>query len=64
MLLARLGNVLYWTGCTIAALAGAMGVFQFTRDDPAGVLFGVFFLGVAGVSWIVGWAFCYILRGD
>jgi hypothetical protein len=60
----RIGNVLYWLGCALAALTIAAGVALYvgeghTRSDGVGVLIG--FVLIAAVVWAVGRALLYVL---
>jgi hypothetical protein len=65
-MLARLGNVLYWFGCIVAAViiaAGAAAWFgeaQY-RKDGYGIVIG-FAVG-ALIIWLIGRAFRYVLAG-
>src|SRR6516225_11804472 len=58
VMLARLGNVLYWFGCMIAAalMLGAIGV-EADEDKH-------FLAGTAIVLWLLGRACRYVLSGD
>jgi hypothetical protein len=64
---ARLGQVLYWTGCGLAVLVlsiGAWAYFGMCRGDNCLYPYVAFVaLPVAGVSWLVGLAARYILAG-
>jgi hypothetical protein len=70
-MLARLGYVLYWLGCGLAAIFLVFGVggtyvaYSTTRGtDPwswAGVAIGM--VVVAAVCWLVGRACKYVLAG-
>ena len=57
---ARLGDVLYWAGTIIAALAIGLGVYVLNYGDQfvAGVLiiFGI-------LCWLLGRAIRYVLAG-
>ena len=62
--LSRLGDILYWVGCILAAIVavwGAMFAFRGAHaDDP--YLFSV--VAVAAFSvWVIGRALRYILSG-
>ena len=64
-MLARLGDVLYWLGCILAAIVVVWGgVFAFRgehADDP--YLFCV--VAVAAFSiWVIGRALRFILSGE
>jgi hypothetical protein len=62
----RLGTVIYWIGCIIAALTAAFGVLIYVyegfgrKDGP--VVTG-FILLTAFVVWLAGYAIRYILSG-
>ena len=61
-MLARLGNVLYWTGCLLGILLVAAAVAFLGTIKPAEiVLVSAFLLGL-GV-WLIGWACRYVLAG-
>jgi hypothetical protein len=58
----RLGDVLYWLGCGLAAVALGIGVFVFVdvkTIEPLPV-FGV----AAVVIWLIGRALRYVLSGE
>ena len=66
-MLARLGNVLFWTGNAIAALMLCSAVvFLFAADRVApgelAIVLGVF-AAVAVAMWLLGRACRYILAG-
>jgi hypothetical protein len=61
---ARIGNVLYWLGCILAALTAAAGVAVYAveghgRGDGIGILIG--FLVAAIIPWLIGRALLYVL---
>jgi hypothetical protein len=63
-MLARLGNVLYWLGCIVAAVIIAAGVAEWFgeaqyRTDGYGIVIG--FAVAALVIWLIGRAFRYVL---
>lgn len=65
---ARLGNVLYWTGCILALLALIVGTLTAVGDtaDPVDYrwyLFALFGAGPALALWLVGRACRYVLAG-
>jgi hypothetical protein len=62
-MIARLGNVLYWTGCIFAVLIASGGALMAHNDtfNPGGIL--TLFLVIAGIVWAVGRACLYILAG-
>ncbi len=60
----RIGNVLYWLGCIVAALIVLAGIAVYvteghSRSDGLGVSAG--FLVAAFIPWIIGRALRYIL---
>jgi hypothetical protein len=60
----RIGNVLYWLGCALAALTIAAGVALYvsegqSRSDGIGIFIG--FLVAAAVVWVIGRALLYVL---
>jgi hypothetical protein len=60
----RIGNVLYWLGCILAALTVAAGVAMYaveghSRSDGIGVFIG--FLVAAVIPWMMGRALLYVL---
>ena len=63
-MLSRLGDVLYWLGCILAAIVVVWGgVFAFrgdNADDP--YLFSVVAVAAFAI-WVVGRALRYILSG-
>ena len=63
--LARLGNVIHWTGCTIAALAGLWVVLALLSAGPDDdrALITMFGAAVGGVCWAIGRICLYILAG-
>jgi hypothetical protein len=62
---ARIGNVIYWLGCIIAALFVLAGVAEYIAEGSSrggeGVLILVVFLVLGFVSWLIGRALRYIL---
>jgi hypothetical protein len=68
-LAARLGNVLYWTGCILAGLIGVAGLplmLTAAPNSPAAenpVLGIGVTLAVAVIVWLAGRAMRYILAG-
>ena len=65
-MLARLGNVLYWLGCIVAALLVIGGFalwFSEGRYRPDGYNVLIGFGVVAFVVWLIGRACRYVLAG-
>jgi len=60
-MVARLGNVLYWAACGIAALLGALGGFEFYAHKDATAMVGLALFGI--VVWLIGRACQYVLAG-
>jgi hypothetical protein len=64
-LIARLGNVLYWTAASVAALIIVVGIPAGLNEVPSNkrwTLIAVFIL-MAGAVWLFGRACRYILVG-
>jgi len=60
----RLGNVLYWLGCTIAGLLAIGGIFAGLHESAGhGWMTFAFFEVAALLAWLAGRAFRYILSG-
>jgi hypothetical protein len=61
----RLGNVLYWAGCIIAALlaAGAAWVAWTEAREERDLFFAIFIFTPAVVAWLLGRACRYVLAG-
>ena len=60
----RLGNVLYWLGCIIAALVAGIGVFVYVAEGLGrsdGLMMLIVFLVLAAVPWLIGRALRYVL---
>lgn len=65
-MLERLGNVLYWLGCTVAMLIAlfAVGMYMAEAHSRADGLFVTgFILAFALAAWLTGRALRYILAG-
>jgi len=60
-MIARLGNVLYWMACGIAALLGALGAFEFFEHKNSTAMIGLASFGL--IVWLVGRACQYVLSG-
>jgi hypothetical protein len=63
-MLARLGDVLYWLGCVLAAILVVGGAVFWFRDNSADdpYLFSVVAVAAFAI-WVVGLACRYILSG-
>ena len=66
-MLARLGNVLYWTGCLLGILLVAAAVAFYSlakRGTPEELLFiSALLIGLGVVVWLIGRACRYVLAG-
>jgi hypothetical protein len=65
-MLARLGNVLYWTGCLLGILlvSAAVAFYSLAAGERAEiVLFSALFIGLGVVVWLIGRACRYVLAG-
>jgi hypothetical protein len=65
-MLARLGNIIYWLGCIVAALVIAAGTAEWFseaqyRTRGYGIVIG--FAVAALIVWLIGRAFRYVLAG-
>jgi hypothetical protein len=60
-MIARLGNVLYWAACGVAALLGALGAYEFFVHKDSAAMIGLALFGL--IVWLVGRACQYILAG-
>jgi hypothetical protein len=59
-MLARLGDVLYWTGCLLTALLlVAAGAYYKVEDIKTAEL--IFLIGFAVIVWLIGRACRYVL---
>lgn len=60
---ARIGNVIYWFGCAVAALAVLAGLAEYfaegNRSDGIAVTVGFFVAAL--IFWLIGRAVLYIL---
>jgi hypothetical protein len=61
-MLARLGDVLYWTGCLLGILlvAAAFAYYNIGAIKPFEV---ALLIGLGVVFWLIGWACRYVLAG-
>ena len=63
-MLARLGDVLYWLGCILAAIVVVWGALFCFRADQGDDPYLFLIVAVAAFSiWVIGRAFRYILSG-
>lgn len=60
---ARLGDVIYWAMCGVAALALALLAFVALNPGSEAVPWGIFFGVAAVVAWLFGRAVRYVLAG-
>lgn len=60
---ARLGNVLYWLGCGIAAAFAALWLVVMTNPGNEWWVFSIIYGGLGLASWLLGRALRYILAG-
>ena len=60
---ARLGQVLYWAACGIAALLFASGIYIAFGDAADKFAIVGFTWAFAGSAWLVGRAALYVLSG-
>jgi hypothetical protein len=61
-MLARFGSVLYWTGYLLAVLFVVAGCL-FGASQPSAWPFAVAMIAMGVASWLIGWAFRYVLAG-
>jgi hypothetical protein len=65
-MLARLGDVLYWSGCLLGVLfvAAAVAFYNFATIKPAEiVLVSAVLIGLGIIVWLIGRACRYVLAG-
>jgi hypothetical protein len=62
-MLSRLGNVLYWLGCVIAAPFAAAAIYMQLLGNltPNDKIVPLFLAGIAIIVWVVGRALRYVL---
>lgn len=64
-MLARLGNVVYWLGCILAAATVAFWVVLVHTTNDGRDAFGVALFAIVAVGfWLIGRAFRYVLSGN
>jgi hypothetical protein len=61
-MLARLGDVIYWFGCIVAAVILALGVSEYWFGQ-SGLFVLVRWMVLAAIPWLIGSAIRYILTG-
>jgi hypothetical protein len=61
-MLARLGEVLYWAGCLLAALLVAAAIAYYNFEDIKLVEL-LILIGLAVIVWMIGRACRYVLAG-
>jgi hypothetical protein len=59
-MLARLGDVIYWLGCIVAAAILALGVFDYWFSK-GGLVVLISWMALAAGLWLIGEAIRYIL---
>jgi hypothetical protein len=59
-MLARLGDVIYWLGCIVAAAILALGIFDYWFG-PGGLVALISWAALAAGPWLIGEAIRYIL---
>jgi hypothetical protein len=65
-MLERLGNVLYWIGCLLTAIALALNLYIWASDNNLrsdAIAFFLMVVIVPLVIWAIGRAFRYVLSG-
>jgi hypothetical protein len=63
-IVARLGNVLYWTASLVAvAFLVLGGLVAILNRGPDGPFIAAIFIGIGVVAWLVGRACRYVLAG-
>jgi hypothetical protein len=66
-MIARLGNVLYWTGCIVAAfflaISAYIGASHLLGGDLSYDDFPIYGIAYAAIAWCVGRACRYVLAG-
>jgi hypothetical protein len=62
-MITRLGNVLYWAGCVLAAVVLALGAWVSLEGREVGYVLGAA-IGLAAIIWLVGRACRYVLAGN
>jgi hypothetical protein len=63
--LARLGNVLYWTAAALSVLIVVVGIPAALNEAPPKARWSVIavFFAIAGAVWLAGRACRYVLAG-
>jgi O-antigen ligase len=61
-MLARLGDVIYWFACIVAAIILAVGVFDYWFGQ-GGLLVLISWMALVAIPWLIGSAIRYILSG-
>jgi hypothetical protein len=62
--IARLGNVLYWLGCGVAAFSALLLVVVIIIPGEQAVHYGMIYAATAVGSWLLGRACKYVLAGE
>ena len=62
---ARLGRILYWAACGLAALIVIGGAFGLRWEATGpGIIAGIGLLVIAGLIWIIGRGLKYVLANE
>jgi len=61
-MLAKLGNVTYWLSCGAAVMIVVWGLKLWLESERNAVSIIIVFGIAAGVVWLIGFAFRYVLR--
>jgi hypothetical protein len=59
----RLGRVLYWFGCVLAAVILALGSLVLKGEGSVPLIPVIIVLGLALLAWLLGWACRFVLSG-
>jgi hypothetical protein len=61
-MLTTLGNVVYWLGCGVAVITVIAGFKVWLAAGNEALGFSILFWTIAGVVWLTGRAFRYVIR--
>jgi hypothetical protein len=59
IMLARLGNVIYWIGCIAAGITVVTGAFEALSGAFPSPWYFLIVVLIAAVVWLMGWGFRY-----